>query len=144
MQTVLLHIEELENENMKKSLYFGVKNTKNLFYVQSYIHVLFQNVFYPKNESMLTVSYYQHIMNVWRDRNMDLKHNQITPLCHGPGGRMERPPYRGAHQHGQNHPPGLQVCGEPRGLCAACGAVTSNPSERSVFGDEVYTGKGRA
>ena len=78
MQTVLLHIEELENENMKKSLYFGVKNTKNLFSVQSYIHVLFQNVFYPKNESMLTVSYYQHIMNVWRDRNMDLKHNQIT------------------------------------------------------------------
>ena len=78
MQTVLLHIEELENENMKKSLCFGVKNTKNLFYVQSSIHVLFRNVFHPKNESMLTVSYYQHIMSVWRDRNMDLKHNQIT------------------------------------------------------------------
>ena len=78
MQTVLLHIEELENENMKKSLCFGVKNTKNLFYVQSSIHVLFWNVFHPKNESMLTVSYYQHIMSVWRDRNMDLKHNQIT------------------------------------------------------------------
>ena len=78
MQTVLLHIEELENENMKKSLCFGVKNTKNLFYVQSSIHVLFLNVFHPKNESMLTVSYYQHIMSVWRDRNMDLKHNQIT------------------------------------------------------------------
>ena len=41
-------------------------------------HVLFRNVFHPKNESMLTVSYYQHIMSVWRDRNMDLKHNQIT------------------------------------------------------------------
>ena len=78
MQTVLLHIEELENENMKKSLCFGVKNTKNLFYVQSSIHVLFRNVFHPKNESMLTVSYYEHIMSVWRDRNMDLKHNQIT------------------------------------------------------------------
>ena len=78
MQTVLLHIEELENENIKKSLCFGVKNTKNLFYVQSSIHVLFRNVFHPKNESMLTVSYYQHIMSVWRDRNMDLKHNQIT------------------------------------------------------------------
>ena len=78
MQTVLLHIEELENENMKKSLCFGVQNTKNLFYVQSSIHVLFRNVFHPKNESMLTVSYYQHIMSVWRDRNMDLKHNQIT------------------------------------------------------------------
>ena len=78
MQTVLLHIEELENENMKKSLCFGVKNTKNLFYVQSSIHVLFRNVFHPKNESMLTVTYYQHIMSVWRDRNMDLKHNQIT------------------------------------------------------------------
>ena len=78
MQTVLLHIEELENENMKKSLCSGVKNTKNLFYVQSSIHVLFRNVFHPKNESMLTVSYYQHIMSVWRDRNMDLKHNQIT------------------------------------------------------------------
>ena len=78
MQTVLLHIEELENENMKKRLCFGVKNTKNLFYVQSSIHVLFRNVFHPKNESMLTVSYYQHIMSVWRDRNMDLKHNQIT------------------------------------------------------------------
>ena len=78
MQTVLLHIEELENENMKKSLCFGVKNTKNLFYVQSSIHVLVRNVFHPKNESMLTVSYYQHIMSVWRDRNMDLKHNQIT------------------------------------------------------------------
>ena len=78
MQTVLLHIEELENENMKKSLCFGVKNTKNLFYVQSSIHVLFRNVFHPKNESMLTVSYYQHIMSVWRDRNVDLKHNQIT------------------------------------------------------------------
>ena len=78
MQTVLLHIEELENENMKKSLCFGVKNTKNLFYVQSSIHVLFRNVFHPKNESMLTVSYYQHIMSVCRDRNMDLKHNQIT------------------------------------------------------------------
>ena len=78
MQTVLLHIEELENENMKKSLCFGVKNTKNLFYVQSSIHVLFRNVCHPKNESMLTVSYYQHIMSVWRDRNMDLKHNQIT------------------------------------------------------------------
>ena len=78
MQTVLLHIEELENENMKKSLCFGVKNTKNLFYVQSSIHVLFRNVFHPKNESMLTVSYYQHIKSVWRDRNMDLKHNQIT------------------------------------------------------------------
>ena len=35
------------------------------------------------------------------------------PLCHGPGGRMERPPYRGAHQHGQIIR-GLQVCGEPR------------------------------
>ena len=34
--------------------------------------------------------------------------------------------------------------GNHGGLCAACGAVTSNPSERSVFGDEVYTGKGRA
>ena len=78
MQTVLLHIEELENENMKKSLCFGVKNTKNLFYVQSSIHVLFRNVFHPKNESMLTVSYYQHIMSLWRDRNIDLKHNQIT------------------------------------------------------------------
>ena len=39
MQTVLLHIEELENENMKKNLYFGVKNTKNLFYVRNSIHV---------------------------------------------------------------------------------------------------------
>lgn len=78
MQTVLLHIEELENENMKKNLYFGVKNTKNLFYVRNSIHVLFRNIFHPKNESMLTVSYYQHIMGVWRDWNMDLKHNQIT------------------------------------------------------------------
>ena len=42
------------------------------------IHVLFRNIFHPKNESMLTVSYYQHIMGVWRDWNMDLKHNQIT------------------------------------------------------------------
>ena len=75
---------------------------------------------------------------------LDLPWSSIPPLCHGPGGRMERPPYRGASSTGQNHPPGLQVCGEPRGLCAACGAVTSNPSERSVFGDEVYTGKGRA
>ena len=65
MQTVLLHIEELENENMKKNLYFGVKNTKNLFYVRNSIHVLFRNIFHPKNESMLTVSYYQHIMGVW-------------------------------------------------------------------------------
>ena len=78
MQTVLLHIEELENENMKKSLCFGVKNTKNLFYVQSSIHVLFRNVFHPKNESMLTVSYYQHIMSVWRDRNMDLVRPYIS------------------------------------------------------------------
>lgn len=78
MQTVLLHIEELENENMKKNLYFGVKNIKNLFYVPNNIHVLFRIVFRPKNESMLTVSHYQHIMRVWRDRNMDLKHNQIT------------------------------------------------------------------
>lgn len=78
MQTVLLHIEELENENMKKSLCFGVKNIKNLFYVQSNIHVLFRNLFHPKNESMLTVTYSRHIMSVWRDRNMDLKHNQIT------------------------------------------------------------------
>ena len=78
MQTVLLHIEELENENMKKSLCFGVKNIKNLFYVQSNIHVLFRNLFHPKNESRLTVTYSRHIMSVWRDRNMDLKHNQIT------------------------------------------------------------------
>ncbi len=78
MQTVLLHIEELENENMKKSLCFGVKNIKNLFYVQSNIHVLFRNLFHPKNESMLTVTCSRHIMSVWRDRNMDLKHNQIT------------------------------------------------------------------
>ena len=78
MQTVLLHIEELENENMKKEPVLWCENTKNLFYVQSSIHVLFRNVFHPKNESMLTVSYYQHIMSVWRDRNMDLKHNQIT------------------------------------------------------------------
>ncbi len=78
MQTVLLHIEELENENMKKSLCFGVKNIKNLFYVQSNIHVLFRNLFHPKNESMLTVTYSRHITSVWRDRNMDLKHNQIT------------------------------------------------------------------
>ena len=78
MQTVLLHIEELENENMKKSLCFGVKNIKNLFYVQSNIHVLFRNLFHPKNESMLTVTYSRNIMSVWRDRNMDLKHNQIT------------------------------------------------------------------
>ena len=57
MQTVLLHIEELENENMKKNLYFGVKNTKNLFYVRNSIHVLFRNIFHPKNESMLLPTY---------------------------------------------------------------------------------------
>ena len=58
MQTVLLHIEELENENTKKNLYFGVKNIKNLFYVPNNIHVLFRIVFYLKNKSMLTVSHY--------------------------------------------------------------------------------------
>lgn len=56
MQAALLHIEELENENTKKNLYFGAKNIKNLSYVPNNIHVLFRIVSNLKNESMLTVS----------------------------------------------------------------------------------------
>ena len=62
----------------KKEPVLWCEKHKNLFYVRNSIHVLFRNIFHPKNESMLTVSYYQHIMGVWRDWNMDLSNNQIT------------------------------------------------------------------
>ncbi len=56
----------------KKPVLWCEKTQKSVLCTNS-IHVLFRNIFHPKNESMLTVSYYQHIMGVWRDWNMDLK-----------------------------------------------------------------------